>query len=394
MKILTTIFRFLVGPLFIFSGWIKVNDPLGFSYKLNEYFDVFANTWMKDFSFLVSTLHWMKDVSLYLAIFLSVFEIGLGVVTLIGYRMKFFSWLLFLLIVFFSFLTFYSAWNDVVKDCGCFGDFMHLKPWTSFSKDVALFILTGTILLQRKNITCMFSEKIGLIVTILGFAVSTGYAVHCYRHLPVVDLRPYKIGTNILEAMKMPPNAVTDSFATTLIYTKDGVAKEFNQKNYPWQDSTWKWKETKNKMIREGTHPPIHDFKLTDLLGGDVDDNDTLYTRKFLTDKKFSFFLVSYDLNKSDKDKELMKKINDFYDAARKDSLNMIALTATDAKTIDKFKHENQALYDFYLCDETALKTFIRSNPGLVLLKNGTVLGMWHCNDFPTYGEVKSGYFK
>ncbi len=394
MKILTNIFRFLVGPLFIFSGWIKVNDPLGFSYKLNEYFDVFANTWMKNVPFLLSSLHWMKDISLFLAIVLSVFEIGLGVVTLIGYRMKLFSWLLFLLIVFFSFLTFYSAWFDVVKDCGCFGDLMHLTPWTSFSKDVVLFILSGTILLQRKNITCMFSEKVGMMITAAGFVVSTGYAEYCLRHLPVVDLRPYKIGTNIIDAMKMPPNAVTDSFATTLVYVKDGVEKEFTQKNYPWQDSTWKWKETKNKQVRVGTHPPIHDFKLTDLLGGDVDDNDTLYTRKFLTDKKYSFFLVSYDLHKADQDKELMKKINDFYDATRKDSLNMIALTATDAKTIDKYKHEHQALYDFYLCDETALKTFIRSNPGLVLLKNGTVLGMWHCNDFPTYADVKAKYFK
>lgn len=348
---------------------------------MDEYFDVFHTPFFKEYALII-------------AILLSVFEIGLGVVTLIGYRMKFFSWLLFLLIVFFTFLTFYSAWFDVVKDCGCFGDLMHLTPWTSFSKDVVLFILSGTILLQRKNIHCMFNEKVGMMVTAAGFVIATGYAIYCYRHLPVVDLRPYKIGTNILEAMKMPPNAVTDSFATTLTYTKDGVDKEFTQKTYPWQDTTWKWKSTKNKMIREGTHPPIHDFKLTDLLGGDVDDNDTLYTRKFLKDPKYSFFLVSYDLNKSDKDPALMKKINDFYDAARKNSLSLIALTATDAKAIDKFKHENQALYDFYLCDETALKTFIRSNPGLVLLKNGTVIDMWHCNDFPTFEEVRKKDFK
>src|ERR1017187_8369502 len=242
MKVLTNIFRFLVGPLFIFSGWIKVNDPLGFSYKLDEYFDVFSVAkWAKHLPFLVDTLHWMKSISLFLAIFLSVFEIGLGVVTLIGYRMKFFSWLLFLLIVFFTFLTLYSAWFDVVKDCGCFGDLMHLTPWTSFSKDVALFILSGTILLQRKNIRCMFNEKMGMMVTAAGFVISTGYAIYCYRHLPVVDLRPYKVGTNILEAMKMPPDAVTDSFVTTLIYEKDGQQKEFTQKDYPWQDSTWKW---------------------------------------------------------------------------------------------------------------------------------------------------------
>ena len=385
MKFITTLCRLLVGPLFIFSGWIKANDPLGFSYKLEEYFDVFHMPWLKDFALVI-------------AIFLCVFEIGLGVAVLIGYRMKLFSWLLFLLIVFFSFLTFYSAYKDVVKDCGCFGDFMHLTPWTSFTKDMVLLVLSGTILWQRKKIQPAFkSDKTGMMVTAAGFVLSTAYSVYTYRHLSVVDFRPYKIGTNILEAMKLPPNAVTDSIVTKLVYKnlKTGEKKEFTSKDYPWQDSlNWKWDTTINKVIREGTKPAIHDFAIRDMLGGDVDDNDTLYTRRFLTDPKYSFMLISYDLKKADKDKDLMKMINDFYDGAKKDSLSFIAITASDPKMVDNLKHEFNALYDFYNNDETALKTMIRSNPGLIMLKKGTVIAMWHHNDFPKYEDVKAKYFK
>jgi hypothetical protein len=328
-----------------------------------------------------------------------VFEVGLGVVTIIAYRMKFFSWLLFLLIIFFTFLTFYSAYFKVVQDCGCFGDLLHLAPWTSFTKDVVLLFLTGTIFIQRKKIHPMLKEKAGMMVTITGFVIASAYAIYCYRHLPVVDLRPYKIGTNILNAMKLPPNAVTDSSVVTYKYKnlKSGEIKVFDQKNIPWQDTTT-WELVKNSqeviIIREGTKPAIHDFKITDMIGGDMAENDSTYTNYFLTLNKPSFFLISYDLKKSDKDKDLMKKINEFYDACGKDSICLIGLTASDSKIVDACKHEYNALYDYYNCDETALKTFIRSSPGLVLIKNGTVLEMWHHNDFPKYEEVKAKYFK
>jgi hypothetical protein len=199
--------------------------------------------------------------------------------------------------------------------------------------------------------------------------------------------------------MKLPPDAVTDSSIVTYKYKniKSGEIKVFDQKNIPWQDTTT-WELVKNsqevKIIREGTKPAIHDFKITDLIGGDIAENDSTYTNFFLTSPKPSFFLISYDLKKSEKDKDLMKKINEFYDACGKDSICLIGLTASDAKIVDACKHEFNALYDYYNCDETALKTFIRSSPGLVLMKNGTVLEMWHHNDFPKYEEVKAKFFK
>ena len=384
INILTVISRLFVGILFILSGLIKANDPLGFGYKLQEYFEVFH-------------IPWLKDYGTAFAIFICALEIGLGVALLIGYRQKLMAWPLLLLIVFFTFLTFYSAYFNKVTDCGCFGDALHLTPWQSFGKDLILLIPIILIFIRRNNILPLFGPAPGLSITLLGFGVSTIFSLYCYRHLPVIDFRPFKIGTNIPDAMKMPPGAVTDSFTTVLKYKnlKTGELKEFNQQNFPWQDTVnWKWDTTINKKIREGYKTPIHDFSLTDLNGGDADEKHVKYTKKFLSNPDYSFFLICYDLQKTENNQELMKKINSFYDECTKAQIDMIALSASVPATVDKFKHEQQALYDFYTVDETTLKTMIRSNPGLMLLKNGTVIAVWHHHDFPTLEEVKQKYFK
>ncbi len=172
MKVITTITRIFVGVLFIISGLIKANDPLGFSYKLDEYFTVFNTAWM-------------IPASLPMAMLICILEVGLGVAVLVGYRMVLVSWLLLLLIVFFTFLTFYSAYFDVVKDCGCFGDALKLTPWQSFSKDVVLLILILIIFSQRKRITGLFSDRINGIITFAGFILTGWFTWHCYTHLPV-----------------------------------------------------------------------------------------------------------------------------------------------------------------------------------------------------------------
>src|SRR6266496_4062431 len=191
-KFLTITSRILVGVLFIISGFIKANDPLGFSYKLDEYFTVFH-------------MEWMSAISLGLAIFISVFEIAVGFALLLGARIKQTAWTLLIMILFFLFLTFYSAYFDVVKDCGCFGDALHLSPWQSFSKDVALLVLVLIIFFNRKNITPLFGERASSLIAYTGFLVALFFTIYTYRHLPVIDFRPYKIGTNILEGMKLPP---------------------------------------------------------------------------------------------------------------------------------------------------------------------------------------------
>ncbi len=372
MNIIVKICRLLVGVLFIISGFIKANDPLGFSYKLDEYFVVFHTPWL-------------SVASLYLAIFICAVEIALGIAALLGAKMRFVSWSLLLMILFFSFLTFYSAWFDVVKDCGCFGDALHLKPWESFLKDLILLVLIIPIFIKRKQIHPLFGDKTATRLSWLGLALSTAFSFYCYMHLPVIDFRPYAIGKNISDGMKVPPGAPQDVYQSILIYEKDGVAKEFTPENYPWQDSTWKWKDSKTKLIKEGVKPAIHDFSLSNADGSD-------YTEDILGNPDYSFMLVEYDLAKADKD--VQPEINALANAAEKENIQFIGVTATSPAETDIFRHEVQAAYDFYFCDATALKTIIRSNPGLVLLKKGTVVAMWHYNDIPVFSEVKDKYLK
>jgi len=194
MKLLANIARVLVGVLFIISGFIKANDPLGFSYKLDEYFVVFH-------------MEWLSSISLALAILICAAEIGLGVATLMGAKMNFTAWSLLLMIVFFTFLTFYSWYFNKVTDCGCFGDALHLTPLQSFEKDLVLLALILLIFAQRRHIMPLLGQTASTVVSWLGFAGSMLFSIQCYRHLPTIDFRPYKIGANIQEGMKLPPNA-------------------------------------------------------------------------------------------------------------------------------------------------------------------------------------------
>ena len=380
MKIITGICRVAVGVLFIISGLIKANDPLGFSYKLAEYFEVFG-------------IEFLKPFALALAIFICAFEVGCGVATLTGSKIKLTSWALMLMIVFFTFLTFYSAYFNKVTDCGCFGDALHLTPWQSFSKDIVLFILILPIFIRRNKIQSFFSNKVDSIIAFGSVLLVAVFSIHCYRHLPIKDFRPYAIGKSIPEQMKIPDGAQPDVYESVLVYKnkKTGEKKEFTtaeymKATYLWQDTlTWAWESTENKLVKEGYHPAIHDFSITSVEGEDV-------TQKIITNPTYNFLLISYDIGLASK--EIQPKINEFVGQCAKDSVAFIGLAGSSAKDIDNFRHDVNALYDYYITDQTVLKTMIRSNPGLMLLKNGVVINMWHYNDFPSYNEVASKYFK
>ncbi len=372
MKLLTTFSRIFVGVLFIISGFIKANDPLGFSYKLDEYFLVFHMTWM-------------SNISLFLAMFICVFEIALGVAALIGYRMRMTTWLLMLMIVFFTFLTFYSAYFDVVKDCGCFGDALHLKPWESFGKDIILLVFISILFFRRWDIKPLLSESAGRMVFYASILVSGFFTWYCYTHLPVKDFRPYAIGKNILEGMKLPPGAVTDSTVMVFIYEKDGKKMEFGMDQVGDLDSTYTFVDRMDKKVREGDQAPIHDFSITDPAGGD-------HTGEVLNTEDYVFMLVAYDLHKTNE--KVQTKINAFVEECNKRNILFIGMTSTPANETDIFRHEHNSMFDYYFCDATTLKTIIRSNPGLVLLKKGTVVDMWHFNDFPEFEEVNGRYLK
>lgn len=383
--IITHISRFLVGGLFIFSGFIKANDPLGFSYKLEEYFEVFK------VDSGLSLFESMAHIALPLSILLCISEMALGFMLLIGYKKNLTLSLLLAQISFFTFLTFYSACYNKVTTCGCFGDFLVLKPWESFWKDIVLLILITLLFAGKESINELFSGLITLSLTIFAIIIATIFPIYTYRNLPPLDFRPYAIGMNIKENMKAGANYKPAEYESGFIYEnlKTGEQKHFNMKNYPWQDTlNWKWIATDNILIHDAVNPPkIVDFSLMSLDGLDIKDS-------ILNNKNYMFLLVCYNLNKTEDDETLHAKINDFYKLAAADKINVLALTASDAKQIDEYKHKHQALYDFALADGIVLKTMIRANPGLILIKDGNIIMNWHHNNFPSYSDVKNRLMK
>lgn len=385
IAILTHISRFLVGGLFIFSGFIKANDPVGFSYKLKEYFEVFtaATGWGIFESF--------AHIALPLAVLLCASEIILGAMLLIGFKSNLTLWLLFAQIAFFTFLTFYSACFNKVTTCGCFGDFLVLKPWTSFWKDVVLMILITLLFAGKNNINPLTNPLVNNTLFILALAFSIGFPIYAIRNLPPLDFRAYKIGNNLKEQMKKGEGYQEAVIETGFIYEnlKTGEKKHFDLKNYPWQDTlNWKWFATDNVVVKEAVNAPkITDFTVNSSEG--VNYTDTL-----LNDKNYSFWIIMYDINLTADNETLMAKLNDFYKLATQSKYKVIALTASGPADVDKFKHKHNFLADFYSVDATVLKTMIRSNPGLILIKDGTVIMNWHHNNIPTFSDAKQKYMK
>ncbi|MCA6436091.1 MAG: DoxX family membrane protein [Bacteroidetes bacterium] len=389
---LTHVSRLLVGGLFIFSGFIKANDPIGFSYKLEEYFEVFKEAVKGGaFEFSSGLFDGMAHMALPLSTILCASEIVLGVMLLIGFKPRLTLWLLFAQIAFFTFLTFYSACFNKVTTCGCFGDFLVLKPWTSFWKDVVLMILITILIVGKDNINELVNPLLTFSLFVVGLVFSFAFPVYTIRNLPVFDFRAYKIGNNIKEQMKLPDSYQPPVIETGFIYEniKTGKKEQFTLKNYPWADTlNWKWVATENIVIKEAVNAPkITDFTVTDLNGNAITDS-------LLNDQQYAFWLIAYDLSKTDDDASLMAEINDFYKLATQNKTKVIGLTASGPKQIDEFKHKHNLLVDFAIVDGTVLKTMIRSNPGLMLVKNGTVVMNWHHNNFPGFSDAKQRYFK
>jgi len=371
MKIVIQVCRIFVGALFIFSGLIKANDPLGFAYKLNEYWEVFGTEWLVPFS-------------LFISIFMCVLEMLLGFMLLIGARIKLTLWLLFLMILFFASLNFYSGYYDKVKECGCFGDAIKMTPWQEFVNNIIMLVMTILMLIKSSYIRPLFGKTFENILLAIALIKCVGFPLYTYNFLPVKDFRPYAIGKNIQDGMKLPPGAKQDSIQMIFIYEKDGKQVELTPEQIKTIDATYKYVDRKDKLIREGDKPAIHDFSITSTDGTD-------YTEQMLNYEGYYFFLVMYDLNKSDRD--IFGTINDFTKLCKQDKIPIVALTASGDQ-IESFRKETGTMdIDFYLTDGTTLKTMIRSNPGLMLLKKGTVVDMWHYHSFPSYSDVKNKYF-
>lgn len=360
-NIITQFSRIFVGILFIISGLLKLDDPVGFSYKLAEYFGE-----------TVLNLPFLIPIALALSVFIVIFEVVVGFMLLMGYKPKFTVWSLLLMIVFFTFLTFYSAYFNKVTDCGCFGDALKLTPWESFIKDIVLLFFIAILFINRDLIKPFLSKSLTNIMVLISVLICTGIAYWVLNHLPIVDFRAYKVGTNIQKDMEIPETAEKSVIEMLFIYNVNGVDTEFTEKDLMEmkipEGATFV--DRKDKVISQGYVPPIHDFSM------EKDGSD--YTSEFLEEPKLMMF-ITYDLTISSDSG--MKKLEKLSQQAKAKGYKVIAMTASGAEEIAKAKATYGLTFDFYFCDATTLKTIERANPSVVLLKKGTIVQKVHHND-------------
>lgn len=358
MKYLITLVRILVGALFIFSGLIKLNDPVGFAFKLEEYFSpaVF------DISFLM-------PLALAISIIIVIAEVLLGLALLLGYKTKLTLWFLLGMIVFFTFLTFYSAYFNKVTDCGCFGDAIKLTPWESFTKDVILLVLILILWWGRQWIIPIFDGRKRIWIMAIALALCAWFAYHVYNHLPSIDFRAYKVGVNIEEGMSIPEDAPKAIYEYAWKFDINGEEKIIiTQGDYPQVDGEFIGVETTE--IQEGYVPPIHDFTI-EQFGNDQ-------ASVLLQEPKLAM-IIAYDLSQSES--AGFSKLPEVIKKAEGAGYKVIAMSASSEEQAAALSARYAITVPFYFTDATTLKTIIRSNPGVVLLKDGTIVQKEHYND-------------
>ena len=364
MKIVRFISRILIGILFIYSGFVKGVDPCGSTYKFIDYFQAFG---MDSF----------EAIAFPLAILLSSIEFVIGVALLFGVRMIVSAWAALIFMLAFTPLTFYLALSNPVHDCGCFGDALILTNWETFFKNLIILVPVLITFIYRKEFKVKYKVYAEWLLIAAFAIIIVGTSIYSYNHLPILDFRPYKIGTYIPDGMIIPDDAPHDVYKTIVTYEKDGVQKEFVMPDYA--DSTWTWVSTDNQLISKGYEPPIHDFAIESRDGEDITD-DILY------DDGFVFLLVAYDLDETNIDAQ--QKINELAEYCNTKGYRFLCVTSSTDQ-IDDFIENTEAPYEFANMDEITLKTIIRANPGLVLLHKGTVLSKLHYNDIPEIKELK-----
>ena len=359
---------FLLGALFIFSGLIKLNDPVGTALKLEEYFDVFST----DVPLLDGLFSSLGSRSRLLSILLSSLEVILGVALLLRWYLRQTLLVVLGLLVFFTFLTFYSAAFNKVTDCGCFGDFIKLTPWTSFGKDIFLLLLWAAVFFNLRFLRHSFVQGTpGIMVMTFASAIAIGIGVRALGHLPYFDFLPYKVGNDIGKLMK-PAEAAR--FRYTM--TRNGETKEFDA--YP-TDTTWKYQAMTPLNAKEAS-AVITDFEVSDV-------NGKSYTQELLKGNKL--VLIVQNTNKTDRERfEVIDSLMASAGRSRK-RITALTITSTSAAKFDAFRHDVNLSGPYYFADATVLKSIIRSNPGLLVLNNGVVKAKYHYHDVPQLFEVE-----
>lgn len=379
MRKAAAISQVIAGFVFTFSGFVKAVDPIGSTYKFTDYFYAF-------------NMQWMEPAAFPLAILLSGLEFLIGICLLLFIRNRLANWGALLFMIIFTPLTLWLALTNPVQDCGCFGDALILSNWQTFYKNILISFVVIISFLYRNSAVNWLTIKTQWLVAASVVVAITGFSWYNVRHLPVIDFRPYKVGANIPEGMKIPEDAAPDIFEQyfTLLDTVSGkqISLESNKyltdSTYWGKNTIWKFISTSEPvLVKKGFQPSIHDFSITSRTGEDI-------TGSVLADTGFYFIVVAYDLKKSETKKQ--EELNSLYYDAFANNHKFICLTAVPDDEINYFIEATGAPYEFFLTDPITLKTIIRANPGLVILHKGIVLGKWNVNDIPSYSLIKTRY--
>jgi uncharacterized membrane protein YphA (DoxX/SURF4 family) len=368
MKFFVQISRILVGSLFIFSGLVKAIDPLGLAYKMQEFFEV----WVAE-GYFKSLMNWLNNYALGFSIFIITLEVVLGLALLIGWQKKGTSWLLFLLTLFFTFLTSYVLFSGKIRACGCFGDCIPLTPLQTFTKDIVLTVLIILILAQQKYIQPLFKNTIAAAIVLLALAAVLLLQFYVLKHLPLKDCLPYKPGNNILELRKMPKDAVQDKFSYSFVYQKASIKKEFDVAALP--DSSWAFIERKQILVQKGKNnmPLINDFSFTTESGTD--------TTESILNQPGEYYLLFVKEPKELKNpaKEFMDDI-DFIFKAIAAGKKVFVITSDRAKADKRyglFIEGKKIDAPVFTCDGTAIKTAARADITLYLMNGPVIKNKW-----------------
>ena len=360
-KTVVNICRLTLALTFILSGFVKAVDPLGTQYKINDYLEAL------DLQILAN-----DTLTLLTSVLLSAAEFGIGICLAFAIRRRVVSKLAVAVLVCMTALTLWLATANPISDCGCFGDAVKLTNWQTFWKNVVLLVCAATVAWRPLDMMRFISRNNQWIVVNFSAVFILAVSGHSLYMLPQFDFRPYHIGANIRQGMKIPENAEQPQFETTFILEKDGERREFTADNYP--DSTWTFIDSKTVQTSEGYVPPIHDFSIETEQGDDI-------TEKVLNDTGYTFLLIAPHLENADDSS--LDRINDIYEYSQEYGYRFYCLTASGEKARRRWTAITGADYPYCTTDETTLKTIIRSNPGLVLIKNGTVINKWSHNGLP-----------
>lgn len=375
LKSIVEISRILLGITFIFSGFVKAIDPLGTTYKIQDYLTSFG---------LVS----LHNIALPLSIIMCAGEFCLGIFMLFGLYRKWTSRLLFFVMLFMTPLTLYLAIANPVKDCGCFGDALIITNWETFFKNIILLVCAIIVLIWHQKITNLFTGKFYWFVSLYIIACSIAFCVYSIINEPIIDFRPYEVGANIPKLMTVEEDKAP-VFENIFVYEKDGVKKEFTEDNYPWEDSTWIFVDRQSKLIKEGEEPLIRDFSINRLYFNkdrtEIEGEEDI-TSEVLTDSSYTFLMIAYSLTNMSED--YLSSFEDVNNYAKDHQYKFYCLTSSPRDVILQVEKENITNFDFCLSDERSLKTIVRSNPGLILLKDGVIINKWSGRHVPTESRL------